>query len=89
MAKRRKHKKKSLSVKDRRKKMLKGSEWILLGVLFVGISEFVVKYYGLTWRYVPYALAVWMVLITRILLKSLRIFTKGVTYLLSGLSELE
>ena len=89
MAKRRTRKKKSLTVKERRKKMLKGSEWILLGVLFVGISECVVKYYGLTWRYMPYAVAVWMVLVTRILLKSLRIFTKGVTYLLSGLSELD
>jgi len=90
MAKRRKRKKKRpMSAKERRKKMLRGSEWVLLGILFVGISEFIVKHYGLNWRYMPYACAVWLVLLCRALFFCIKVVTKASNYLLNSLSDLD
>lgn len=81
--------KKKVTLKERRQNRLRGSEWILVGVLFVAISEFIVKYYGLNWRFMPYAAAVWMVLIFRILFKVMIVITKGLSYLLTGISDLD
>jgi hypothetical protein len=89
MAKRRKkRKKKPLTQKERRNRMLSGSEWVLLGVFFVALSEGIVRYYGLSWRYMPYAFAVWMVLIFRMFLVMLRFVTKGANFILNSISDL-
>lgn len=89
MAKRGRRRKRSkrLTIKERKKRMLKGSEWILLGILFVGISEAIVKQYDLSWRYLPYAFAVCGVLATRIFLALLRIFTLGMNNFLDSIND--
>jgi hypothetical protein len=78
---------KKLSIRERKKKMLKSSEWILLGVLFVGLAEGVVKHYEITWRYLPYAFAVCGILAIRILLSFLRIFTSGMSTFLDSIKD--
>ena len=83
-----KSKKIVLTEKERKKKMLKSSEWILLGILFVAISESIVKHYELTWRYLPYTFAVLGVLITKVLLKILQWISKGTNLFLNSLKDL-
>lgn len=78
---------KRLTAKERKKRMLKGSEWILLGILFVGISEAIVKQYDLTWRYLPYAFAVIGVLGLRFLLSMLRLITNGMNSFFDSISD--
>ena len=68
---------KRVSLKRRKSKMLKSSEWILLGVFFVGISELLVNSMDLKWHYLPYAFAVCGVFIFKILLSIIRLFTRG------------
>ena len=87
MSKRIKRKKRVLSIKERKKKMLKSSEWVLLGILSVAIFEILVNYYGLTWRYLPYAFAVCGVIVFRVFLSFMRIFTKGVSFFLDNIKD--
>lgn len=87
MGKRSSRRKRKLTMQERKKKMLKNSEWILLGVLFVGLSEAVVKHYALTWRYLPYAFAVCGVVGLRIFLSFLRLFTKGMNSFLDSIKD--
>ncbi|MCH9811649.1 hypothetical protein K0U07_02670 [bacterium] len=84
---RRGKRRKRLTVKERKKRMLKGSEWILLGILFVGISEAIVQQYDLTWRYLPYAFAVIGVLALRFLLAALRLLTSGMNSFLDSIND--
>ncbi len=81
-------KKNVLTEKERKKKMLKSSEWILLGIFFVAISEGIVKHYELTWRYLPYTFAVIGVLITKVILKILQWISKGTNMFLNSLKDL-
>ena len=88
MAKRaQRRRKKKLTMRERKKKMLKNSEWILLGILFVGLSEAVVKHYDITWRYLPYALAVCGVVAIRVFLTVLRMFSTGMNSFLDSIKD--
>ncbi len=84
----RKNKKKQPAVKQKKDKKLKASEWILLGILFVGISESLIKHYSLSWRFLPYTLAIFAVLIGKLLLYILKLLTKLANYLLFGIKNL-
>jgi|GEM_PF-4966066 len=86
--KRKRRKKAPLSEKEKQRKMLKNSEWILVGIFFVAVSEIVIKKYELTWRYLPYTCAVLWVLAMQIFLRMVHIFTRGATYFLNSLKDL-
>ena len=88
MGKFKKGKKVIFTEKERKKKMLKSSEWIILGILFVAISEAIVKHYELTWRYLPYTFSVLGVLITKSIIKFLQLISKGTNLFLNSLKDL-
>jgi hypothetical protein len=75
-----------LSTKEQ--KMLNGSEWILLGILFVGVTDFFVKQYDLKWSYLPYAFAVFGVLGIRLLIRFTAMLTKGANAFLNHIKDL-
>lgn len=77
--------KKKKSTEDSKSHMLKPNELVLIGVVFVGVCEFVVRHYGLTWRYLPYAFAVWAVLICRALTAIARRITKSASYFIDNI----
>ena len=86
MKQKRKRKKKDALIKDKPKShMLKANELVLIGVVFVGVCEFVVRQYGLTWRYLPYAFAVWAVLICRALTAIAKRITKSASYFIDNI----
>ena len=80
-----KRKRKALAAKQQKKSMLRGSEWVLLGILFVGISEFIVKCYSMSWRFMPYTIAVCIVLMGRFLLVAIKAVTKTANYFLDSI----
>ncbi len=77
-----------LTDKERKTKMLTSSEWILLGVFFVAVSETIVKHYELTWKYLPYTFAVVLVLSTKIMIKALQVISKGANIFLNSLKDM-
>jgi hypothetical protein len=80
--------KKKVAAKEKKDKKLKGSEWVVLGILFVGISEIIVNKYSLSWRFLPYTFAILAVLAGKLLLALLKIFTKACNYFLYGIKNI-
>ena len=83
-----KSKKKAIASKEKKDKKLKGSEWVVLGILFVGISEIFVKHYSISWRFLPYTFAILAVLAGKLLLAVLKIFAKACNYFLYGIKNI-
>lgn len=88
MGKYKRRKKKTLSLKKKKaKKMLRNSEWVLLGILCVAISELIVNYYGLSWKYLSYTFAVCSVIIFRVFLLFIKLFTKSANVFLDRINN--